>query len=129
MGITRNAIYRQSRQVTRLISLDIDRLQVVIIADFNVKLAGPAVERPDTYPQVGATRLDHVLPGAVFLQMRPEDGLDGEMVLEFQDSLGWRVVWHLLSSGLFPSIIRLDRRFIYYSIVSFGCKYSYLSMV
>ena len=101
MGISRTATLPQSRHSTRcIVALGIDRLQVMVVPDPDVELAGPAVERPDTYPQVGATRLDHVLPGAVFLQMRPEDGLDGEMVLEFQDSLGWRVVCHLRSFGL-----------------------------
>ena len=118
MGITRNATYRQSRQVTRLISLDIDRLQVMIVPDRYLKLAGPAVERPDTYPQVGAASLDHVPPGAVFLQMRPEDSFDGEMMLEFQDSLGRSFVCHLRSFGLTISIIRLDRRIIHYNIVN-----------
>jgi len=100
MGISRTATLPQSRHSTRcIVALGIDRLQMMVIPDPDVELASPAVERPDTYPQVGATRLDHVLPGAVFLQMRPEDGLDGEMVLEFQDSLGWRVVCHLRSFG------------------------------
>jgi len=129
MGITRNATYRQSRQVTRLISLDIDRLQVVIVPDRDLKLAGPAVERPDTYSQVGAASIDHVPPGAVFLQMRPEDSLDRHMVLEFQDLLGGRFVCHLLSFGLVLSIISLDTRIIYYNIVSFRREYRYLSMV
>jgi len=118
MGITRNATYRQSRHVTRLISLDIDRLQVVIVPDRDLKLAGPAVERPDAYPQVGAASIDHVPPGAVFLQMRPKDGLDRHVVLEFQDLLGGRFVCHLLSFGLVLSIISLDTRFIHYNIVS-----------
>jgi len=82
MGINRMAILPQSRHSTRCI-LDIDRLQVMVVPDFNVELASPAVERPDTYPQIGATSVNHVSPGAVFLQMRPENGLDREMVLEF----------------------------------------------
>jgi hypothetical protein len=129
MGIIRNATYWQSRQVTRLMSLDIDRLQVVIVPDRDLKLAGPSVERPDADPQVGATRLDHVPPGAVFLQMRPKNSLDRHVVFEFQDLLGGRFICHLLSFGLVLSIIRVDTRLIYYSIVSFRRECRYLSMV
>jgi len=71
----------------------------VVIPNPDIELAGPPIECPDTYPQVGATGVHHVLSGPMFLQSRPKDGRDGHMVLEFQDLLGWRL-FHLPSGGL-----------------------------
>jgi hypothetical protein len=78
-----------------------ERFQMMVIPDPDVELAAPAVERPDSDPQVGAASLDHVPSGAVFLQMRPEDGIDGHMMPEFQDLLGRRLICHSLSFGSF----------------------------
>jgi len=64
----------------------------MVVPHPNRQETSPAVERPDTYPQISATRLDHIFPGAMFLQMRPENGFDGEMMLEFQHPLGRRLI-------------------------------------
>jgi len=56
---------------------------MVVIPNPDIELAGPPIECPDTYPQVGATGVHHVLSGAMFLQSRPKDSRDGHMVLKF----------------------------------------------